>query len=195
MADLVPSGTSVAHLGMRRGPLLRLRQDRFMVLRSYGKGAARVAAPGAYAVASSRLIAGLISSASIGRPRLCPSGLACGWITGESARRAWKKGTASRHGCHLPVSGLGTPKVPGITLWPRQKVAPDSQGTAPVPGCGAVRPSDGVHRGPSPSLPPPFGSSGSDGASRRVGQVTPAHGKGCPLPVPLPAGLRCQPAA
>lgn len=128
MADLVPSGTSVAHLGMRRGPLLRLRQDRFMVLRSYGKGAARVAAPGAYAVASSRLIAGLISSASIGRPRLCPSGVAFGWITGESARRAWEKGTASRHGCHLPVSGLGTPKVPGITLWPRPKTLPDSSG-------------------------------------------------------------------
>lgn len=108
MAYLVPRGLRSRISGDAPGAVTRVFVKTFMVLRSYEREA-RVAAPGAYAVASSRLIAGLISCASIGRPRLCPSGLACGWITGESARHAWEKGAASRHVCHLPRPGLGTP--------------------------------------------------------------------------------------
>ena len=173
--------------GVRRGPGTKASSSCFVVLLAYGRGAACVAASVvSMRLPGSQVNAVLVACASLGLPLPCPWGLACGGVTGKTPGAFGKRALPWRHGCHLPVSVSDAENI-RASLYGH---APQPPLTAPGwPRFFAVALCLKRRGTPWPVAVTTFTVEGfgSDGASRRVGQATPAHGVGSTLPKPHPA--------
>lgn len=181
MADRDLSRSTVAHPeGAPEDRVLRTSSSSVLRPPCLRTGKPRVAA----SVASMRLPASRVGAVLFACLQRAAAAVPVGHLHTQRGHRktsgaSGKRELPQRHGCHLPVSVSDAENIRASLYDHVEKPKLTSR--------QSLAHSSGHARGPSPSLPPLCEDSGSDGASRRVRQVTPADGEEC-LPVPFPIG-------